>query len=113
MRRVLVAALIALAAGASAAAAQGTPARITIVSNLTGEFAAADELCAPEYWVQHVRRTVRFEDGVRCLRPRCGDVVRNETEERERDNAHEQDAATCAMYHDRIRPKSETRRRLA
>ncbi|WP_410641666.1 type I polyketide synthase [Amycolatopsis sp. lyj-346] len=45
-----------------------SPARIAIVSNLTGELAAADELRAPDYWVQHVRYTVRFEDGVRRLR---------------------------------------------
>jgi len=41
--------------------------RIPIVCNLTGGAAPAEELCSPEYWVRHVRETVRFLDGIRWL----------------------------------------------
>ncbi|MDX2548104.1 SDR family NAD(P)-dependent oxidoreductase, partial [Streptomyces sp. WI04-05B] len=39
--------------------------RIPLVSDLTGAPASAAELCSPDYWVRHVRGTVRFMDGVR------------------------------------------------
>ncbi|MEU9993759.1 type I polyketide synthase, partial [Streptomyces sp. NPDC048045] len=40
---------------------------IPIVSTLTGARATADELASPEYWVRHVRESVRFADAVSTL----------------------------------------------
>ncbi|WP_393071861.1 type I polyketide synthase [Streptomyces sp. LN704] len=41
--------------------------RITVVSNLTGRPATAEELRSPDYWVRHLRRPVRFADGIDWL----------------------------------------------
>ncbi|MEV4383830.1 type I polyketide synthase, partial [Streptosporangium sp. NPDC049644] len=43
------------------------PPQIPIVSTLTGQAATAEQLCSPDYWVDQVRGTVRFADGVRAL----------------------------------------------
>ncbi|WP_344314609.1 type I polyketide synthase, partial [Streptomyces rhizosphaericus] len=40
---------------------------LALVSNVTGQPVAADEMCSPEYWVRHVREAVRFADGMRSL----------------------------------------------
>ncbi|MGB6162338.1 MAG: SDR family NAD(P)-dependent oxidoreductase, partial [Pseudonocardiaceae bacterium] len=45
---------------------------IPIVSTLTGGLATPQQFCSPGYWVEHVRRTVRFHDGIRTL---CGHHV--------------------------------------
>lgn len=44
------------------------PAQIPVVSNLTGQRATDEELSSPGYWSAHIRRTVRFLDGIRTLR---------------------------------------------
>ncbi|MGW2232032.1 SDR family NAD(P)-dependent oxidoreductase, partial [Streptomyces formicae] len=40
---------------------------IPIVSTLTGVRASAEELASPDYWVRHVRESVRFADAVKTL----------------------------------------------
>ena len=40
---------------------------IPFVSNLTGRWITPDEATDPEYWVRHLRQTVRFADGVKLL----------------------------------------------
>ncbi|WP_141514706.1 type I polyketide synthase, partial [Streptomyces zhaozhouensis] len=41
--------------------------RVPVVSNVTGALATAEELASPDYWARHIRRPVRFLDGVRLL----------------------------------------------
>ncbi|WP_431903491.1 SDR family NAD(P)-dependent oxidoreductase [Micromonospora carbonacea] len=41
---------------------------LPVVSNLTGRPVDPARLCSPEHWVDHVRGTVRFLDGMRALR---------------------------------------------
>nr|AAO65798.1 monensin polyketide synthase modules 3 and 4 [Streptomyces virginiae]ANZ52461.1 MonAIII [Streptomyces virginiae] len=40
---------------------------LPVVSNLTGRLADAELMADAEYWVRHVRRPVRFHDGLRAL----------------------------------------------
>ncbi|MFL6662202.1 MAG: SDR family NAD(P)-dependent oxidoreductase, partial [Rhizobacter sp.] len=39
---------------------------LPLVSNLSGRF-ESERFCDPSYWVEHVRRTVRFRDGMQTL----------------------------------------------
>ncbi len=41
--------------------------RVPYVSNLTGTWIRAAEATDPDYWVEHLRRSVRFGDGLRTL----------------------------------------------
>ncbi|MBO9623884.1 MAG: SDR family NAD(P)-dependent oxidoreductase [Sphingomonas sp.] len=41
--------------------------RLPFVSNLTGDWIAEHEATDPEYWVRHLRETVRFTDGLQQL----------------------------------------------
>jgi acyl transferase domain-containing protein len=41
--------------------------RIPVVSNVSGVVASVEELCSPGYWVEHVRRPVRFMAGIRTM----------------------------------------------
>ncbi|MFD7219466.1 type I polyketide synthase [Streptomyces sp. NPDC059892] len=49
------------------ASATANPPALPIVSTLTGAPVDAAELASPEYWARHVRRPVRFADGVTAL----------------------------------------------
>ncbi|WP_420878216.1 type I polyketide synthase, partial [Streptomyces sporangiiformans] len=43
------------------------PPQLAVVSNVTGQAVGVGELESAEYWVRHVRQTVRFADGVSWL----------------------------------------------
>ncbi|MEV4630609.1 type I polyketide synthase, partial [Micromonospora sp. NPDC049523] len=40
---------------------------LAVVSTVTGTVATADQLCSPDYWVEQVRRPVRFLDAVHTM----------------------------------------------
>ncbi|MFJ5772715.1 type I polyketide synthase, partial [Streptomyces sp. NPDC093094] len=44
------------------------PARIAVVSTVTGRLAEDEDLRTPDYWVRHLLQTVRFRDAVDSLR---------------------------------------------
>lgn len=44
------------------------------VSNVTGGWITSDQATSPDYWVQHLRSTVRFSEGLKTI-SRLGDVV--------------------------------------
>lgn len=44
-----------------------SPPKIPIISNKTGTWLSNAEAVDPEYWVQHLRSTVRFADGIALL----------------------------------------------
>ncbi|CAM2005623.1 type I polyketide synthase [Acanthopleuribacter pedis] len=39
----------------------------TVISNVSGDVLTAEQACDPDYWVDHLRGTVRFAEGLRCL----------------------------------------------
>jgi len=43
------------------------PPAIPLVSNVTGTWLSAEDACSPDYWVRHLRGTVRFADGLATL----------------------------------------------
>ncbi len=40
---------------------------LPFISNLSGQWASKSELCEPNYWVNHLRQSVRFEAGINTL----------------------------------------------
>jgi acyl transferase domain-containing protein len=53
---------------------QLSPPQIPFVSNLTGTWITAEQATSPQYWVDHLRGTVRFADGLRTLLKEAGRV---------------------------------------
>jgi acyl transferase domain-containing protein len=47
--------------------ARRNPPRIPFVSNVTGTWITPERAISPDYWVRHLRHTVRFSDGVQEL----------------------------------------------
>ena len=47
---------------------------LPVVSNVTGRIAGPGELTSPDYWVRHLRETVRFAEGVQALAEQGADT---------------------------------------
>ncbi|MCH2174088.1 acyltransferase domain-containing protein, partial [Myxococcota bacterium] len=47
---------------------------IPFISNRTGTWITAEQAMDPQYWVDHLRGTVLFEEGVRCLSEETGRI---------------------------------------
>jgi acyl transferase domain-containing protein len=43
------------------------PPQLPVISNVTGTWMQATEVVTPDYWVHHLRHTVRFSEGLDCL----------------------------------------------
>ncbi|MDZ7632075.1 MAG: SDR family NAD(P)-dependent oxidoreductase [Gemmatimonadaceae bacterium] len=52
--------------GRVCARARFAPPTIPFISNLTGRWITPDEAMDPQYWVRHLRQTVRFGEGVKA-----------------------------------------------
>ncbi len=78
------------------------PARIPVMSNLTGRI-AGEEISTGAYWARHVRETVRFADGVAGL----------EAEGVTRFLELGPDGELCAMVRQTLSPELESRALLA
>ncbi|MES1249720.1 MAG: type I polyketide synthase, partial [Chitinophaga rupis] len=48
---------------------------ISFVSNLTGGIAGKEEALSSDYWVNHLRKTVRFSDGLKTILSSAQDLV--------------------------------------
>lgn len=46
-----------------------------VISNVTGEWLTAEQAQSPQYWVDHLRSTVRFSDGLRTLFEKAAALV--------------------------------------
>ncbi len=51
-----------------------SPPQIPIISNRTGQPLTAEQATSPDYWVAHLRGTVRFADGIAKLREKADRV---------------------------------------
>ena len=80
--------------------------RIPYISNVTGTWITSGEATAPDYWVKHLRQTVRFADGVgellsdpRRVLLEVGPAQNLSTLVRLQKPAHGQQAVAASMRH--------------